>query len=229
MAETRKIRRNPMGGRTAERLAAMGLGLAALFSTASAQNQQLARKEADPVSAMTADDLATIFQSVGYSAVASVDEAGAPVIEVTAPGAGTFYVLMRDCAAGSCRFVQPYGIFSGDGVTLGQLNEINLTMLQSGSAMLLPDGDGIIGARIFLNGGISAENLRFQLGVFIQDVDRLVAAIEPGSIATVSYSKTDNVGFKSEPAVAPRAGDVVNQVGANAPRFMTEAARALFE
>ncbi|MEL7489777.1 MAG: YbjN domain-containing protein [Pseudomonadota bacterium] len=197
-------------------------GIVLLMASASAANAQNRLFTQNIITAISAEDVAQIFTSFGYTANVVSTEGEEPIVEVMQTN-GRFYVAMRQCADGVCQLVQPYGLFNGQGVTLSQLNEINLNRLNIANTMLLDDGAGIIANKVYLQSGASVENLKFNLGLFIQDLNVLVNAIQPGAVATISLPIEKNLARTHGLPPYLLKGASVNAVGVDAPNFITPA------
>jgi hypothetical protein len=210
-------------------LCALG-ALAAAAGAASAQNNQLSAQSA-VVQSVSANDMIAILQSAGLqAALVHEDGDGTKTIEAAAEGS-TVYVALRACAgagaAAPCALVQPFGFFNGQGVTLGQVNEFNINVSGISTAGLLNDNRGVMAMKMYLNGGVSAENLFYSLAVFFSDISRLLGAIKPGVVAQISYEPT---AAAAGAGVDLPAGDYrVNATGAAAAGLMTPQIRAALE
>ena len=202
-----------------KKIAAGIAALGAALSSAQAQNQLFAD---NTISAISPEEVAQIFIDFGYAATVQTVENNDPIIEVMQTG-GRFYVSMRQCNEGECQLVQPYGLFNGQGVTLNQLNAINLNKLNVANTMLLDNGAGIIADKFYLQSGTTVENLKFNLGLFTQDLNIVVNAIQPGAVATISFPRknknTQEPGFPE--SLLKNA--TINAIGVEAPNFMTPA------
>lgn len=180
------------------------------------------------VETISVNQLIGILQSAGFTAtLISEEAAGDKFIEASLSG-GTLYFVLRDCSGqgvlAGCSLVQPFGRFEGDGVTLAQINQYNLQHSRLALAGLDTDGDGIIGAKIYLVEGVTPESFFHSVALFLLDVDTLFSAILPGPLAEVSYSATAPAPAALSKIVAARGENPlkVNAVGARAPRFLTD-------
>ena len=156
------------------------------------------------------------------------------IVEASSNG-GSFYFALRECdgpgANARCELVEPFGYFNAAGVTLSQTNSFNMETARVSLAGLSTQNrnQGIIGSKIWLNHGITAEHFGFRVALFVQDIDRLLNAIRPGTLATVKYD-ADNSDISNSSGLVARddireKSDiefVVNKVGADAPNFLTE-------
>ena len=200
-----------------------------------AQNGQLSQAPRI-ISSMNVTELSAIMQSAGFTtALLEEDGANNKVIEASLEGAGVLYLTLMMCngpgVAAPCELLQPYGLFDGTGVTLSQVNAFNLEQSNISLAGLMPDGSGLIGAKIYLVGGVSEQSFFNSMGLYLKDVDKIVAAITPGALADVSYApaaKGSATGITYGASDLPGAFSKdrvwqVNSVGRNAPIFSTDA------
>ena len=143
---------------------------------------------------------------------------------------------MRQCngpgISALCQLVEPFGYFNGSGVTLAQINEFNLTKANASLAGLIPDGRGLVASKIWLNQGVTAANFGFRVGLFFMDVDLMLNAINPGTLASVSYDGEAVSGGGLASVSYQKSDDIdwkVNSVGHNAPEFMNDSIRDLVD
>lgn len=201
---------------------ALAIAIFSVVSTAQAQNTQL-QQTVPIINKLTPSGMAMIYQAMGFTTEMNED-GGVTYIKVAAPnGAGVFYTAMRDCDLSGCELVQPYGFFRAQGVTLSQLNNLHLEALGVATLVLMPEGRGMAATKIYLQGGISLDNFGFQLGVFIGDLDKVVASIRPGTLASIDVnneSATEGGVLMASVAGWPE-GAAVNNVGANAADLVT--------
>ncbi len=126
-------------------------------------------------------------------------------------------------------------MFNGAGVTLAQINDFNLNASRIAVAGLMPDGKGLLGSKIYLQGGLSENSLRFQIGLSLIDVTTILEGIKPGAIAQVSFKTSDARGAAGDLSASfglSFPDDLtlkVNPVGANAPAVMTDGIRSLLQ
>jgi hypothetical protein len=209
------------------------------LAPASAQNQLQSATDAI-IKSISPADLVSTLQQNGLNASYIKANEGVHYLEVNEDGA-VMYFALRDCAgtdaAAQCGIVQPFGFFAGAGVTLAQLNKFNLERSAIAVAGLEADGNGIIGAKFYLQPGVTRDYILFSLGLYFVDLDTIIESIIPGTMAQVSYEKSktarskiangltglDIGGVQSPDGVEWR----VNAVGANAQSFLTPAFRAL--
>jgi len=161
-------------------------------------------------------------------------------VEVSEGGAMVYFALRACTGAGltaRCGTVQPFGYFSATGVTLAQINDFNLQRPNVAFAGLDDAGRGIIGAKFYLQAGVSADHIPFSIGLFFADIDLLLGSINPGALADVAYEQRAPAASKIANHAPGFADDEfrlasgepwrTNSVGANAPSFQTDAFRAL--
>lgn len=208
---------------------------AAFTSGASAQNMQLTQRPPviEAVTAQWVIDLLAQRQFVGVV----VDQTPThDTLEVTSPGGGVFYIAIRACSGDApkrCSMLQNFALFDASGVTLSQINTMVRDNFAASYAFLNPEGVGVLANKVFLNGGVTEQNIVTEIGGYLYDLDNLGASIRNGQLATVNFevrhdaaalgkTKIDN-GFSLN-------GDyIVNPVGRNAPTFSTDELRALVE
>lgn len=200
---------------------------------ASAQNSQLSATAAVFDSA-TSQWVAALFNEGGFSAAIIEQSAAFDQIEVTAPSGGVFYVAVRACDESTpkrCGMLQPYALFDATGVTLSDLNAMLRDNFAVSYAYLQPDNHGTIASKITLSGGVTKGNVIQELAAYFYDLDNLIAAISPGTRAEVNFAPADGLSRAGVPKIdnTLMGNDdlVVNAVGLNAPKFMTEALKAL--
>lgn len=209
---------------------------------ASAQNQ-LQFGSGALVKSMSPSELLSLLQTNGLNASYLEENGGNHYIEVNQNGA-VMYFAMRECSQGGglasrCGTIQPFGYFNATGVTFAQINAFNIERSRIGFAGLNPSGRGIIGAKIYLQAGVSNDHVPFSIGLFYLDLDTLIAAINPGTMASIVYNSAEAPESKiSNNALGLAAGDLrlangaqwrVNRVGANAPSFLNDAFRAYLD
>jgi hypothetical protein len=106
-------------------------------------------------------------------------------------GGDVVHIAMRACAgsgaASPCQLIQPYGFFNGQGVTFDQINNFNMNVGAIATAALLPDSRGIMASKIYLVGGVTKDNVAFELGTYFLDIARLLQSVKPGLVAQISY------------------------------------------
>lgn len=213
---------------------------AALISfPAHAQNALSASPEV--IESLSASDMIAIMQSAGFASSLVEEDAttNTKIVEASIEGGGSVYIALRSCdgAGGdaACRLIQPYGLFPSNGVTLSQINDYNMERSQIAMAGLMQGDAGIIGAKIYLVNGVAFNNFLHSMGLFLQDVDRLVEAIQPGALAEVAYRPIESEGndnqglrlFASQSGVVKTgAGErSLIPVGARASNFLNPANR----
>ena len=186
------------------------------------------------VSAISTNEIIAILQSVQLNA-RMIDESAdnTKTIEVSA-GGDVVYIAMRSCAgagaASPCQLVQPYGFFNGQGVTFDQINNFNMNVGAIATAALLPDSRGIMASKIYLVGGVTQNNIAFELGVYFMDISRLLQSVKPGLVAQISYRPealtAATAGFEPPPLPEGEAPHV-NFVGEAHGALATDAVRTL--
>lgn len=213
------------------------LALASVLPAA-AQNQ-LQFGSGSLVKSMSPNELLYLLQSNGLNASYLEENGGNHYIEVNQDGA-VMYFAMRECSQGGgsasrCGTLQPFGYFNATGVTFAQINAFNIERSRIGFAGLDATGRGIIGAKIYLQAGVSNDHVPFSIGLFYLDLDTLIAAINPGTLATIVYDSAETPESKISNKALGLAADEfrradgarwkVNRVGANAPTFLNDAFR----
>lgn len=209
---------------------------------ASAQNQL--QSGGGLITSYSPAELVALLQQTELNARYVEENDGVHYLEVNEDGAIVYFGL-RDCAGAGqearCNIIQPFGFFAGNGVTLAQLNAFNLDQAMVSVAGLNSDGSGVIGSKIFLQGGVSQTHVMLSLGLYFLDLDTIISAIRPGTLADVSFDAApDRNGSKISNSVRGVLYDgqqlsaadrvwQVNAVGANAPSFMNDVLRAYMD
>ena len=203
--------------------AAITLGaIAALTSAAPslAQNNQLSAAP-ELKHRLTPDEMTQILTILGFTVGLDSQTADMIILSATADD-GVFYTGMRDCKDGACSLIEFFGFANGAGVTLGQVNQLNLERTVGATLGLMNDGSVLIARKVYMHGGLTVEHFGFNFGLFVTDLDMTAAAIKPGAKATVSFRKpvTSTAPFKFDTIKAVK-NPIINSTGANAPEFMT--------
>lgn len=219
------------------------LSFVAGASGALAQNQ-LSPAENQIVTSVSPGELVLILQSGDLNARYMGEDGGSHTVEVNQSGSVVYFAL-RDCAGigqqARCALVQPFGFFDAAGVTLSQINDFNLNRSLFSYSALTNDSRGIVATKIYMQAGVSSQHLLFSLGLYFLDLDTLLSAIIPGSIAEISYDAADRkVGAASKLSNAKAISDLsafvadrerfrTNRTGENAPSFLNDAFRAYLD
>ena len=216
----------------------MKLVLAALcsvcfFSSALAQNQMMP----STIDTISRASMIQLLQDNGFSAEAAGETATSEIIKVTASGGGVFYMYLRSCeiiaSVNKCDMIQPLAYFRSSGVTLSMTNELLRDKFVVAYAILLENNRGVISSKIILSGGVRRENIIAELAGYLYDVENLISAIKPGTIAQINYDSESiyaGVAFPDFPSNLASGGQpYVNPVGARAPKFLTEQLKAFRE
>jgi len=207
--------------------------LAFAAAPALAQNTQFVEGP-KAVSAISTNEVIAILQAAQLSARMIEDAAdGTKTIEAAA-GEDVVYIAMRACAgsgaASPCQLIQPYGFFNGQGVTFDQINNFNMNVGAIATAALLTDGRGIMASKIYLVGGVTKDNVTFELGSYFLDIARLLQSVKPGLVAQISYKPealtAATAGFEPPPFPAGETPHV-NFVGEAHGALATDAIRKL--
>ncbi|MEM9170056.1 MAG: hypothetical protein AAGC56_10410 [Pseudomonadota bacterium] len=194
----------------------------ALSAPASAQNGPGDRTIV--LDSLTVPEFAELFQSAGFATAVQVGPNNFPMIEVTAPGGGTFYVFARKCAeAGEarCDTFELVAYFMATGVTFSAVNDLHTRSVVRSTIMLLDQTRGVVSTKLLMSGGVSPNNIGHHVGVFLSDSDKVISAIAPGVKATVSFEKpASGLARPAQGALHADLDDpVLNAVGLNAPGF----------
>lgn len=204
-------------------------------STVSAQNLQLNQA---PTIMETASSqwVVDLFANTGLTASIVEQTADSDTVQVTAPSGASFYVSARGCDGATpknCNMLQTFALFDGAGVTLNQINSMVRDNFIVSYAFLGEDGNGVLATKIVLAGGVTKGNVLEELGAYLADIDNLIAAMSSGPRAEVNFDlKAHSAGVstsKIHNGIATSDDHVVNKVGPNAPKFLTEETKALFD
>ena len=218
------------------RFAAAALCLAFAPLSATAQNQQLSAAN-QSVATISSQDVVNLLNANDVSAQVIRQTDGSEFVQATVSNGGTFYIGMRACEGSTgvrrCEMLQPYALFDASGLTFNQINELHLNKLSTGTIVLLPDSQGIVGAKIHLAGGVQNDNLLEEMALFLFDVDKTVSAISPGAIADVNFVGESPIAGLDARRVSKhlKADEAIhiNAVGANAPKFLPDSLAPLVE
>jgi len=89
----------------------------------------------------------------------------------------TVYFNLRGCEAegadAPCKIVQPTMYFEGSGATLAKLNAFHLDRSSVSVAGLGENGDVTFWSKIWLVDGVTLDNLKFMIGMFLNDAEAL--------------------------------------------------------
>lgn len=214
------------------------LAMATIGSTAKAQNLQLSQSQTISDS-ISVTEMTEFLQLVGFQTKPpqefDADQDSIKIIEAELDG-GIFYFALRECSgpgvAAQCQLLESFGYFNGSGVTLSQVNTFNLTKSATSTAGLIPDGRGIISSKIRFAGGITPDNFGLLLALFFVDIDVMLNAISPGTLASVNFEATPHNGHGLAANDFRQSADIawkVNSVGHNAPDFMNDNIRAFLD
>ncbi len=204
-------------------------------TTASAQNLQL--NEAPTIrETATSQWVVDVFQGTPLTATVVVRETDHETVQVIAPSGASFFISLLGCdttTPKNCGILQPFAFFDATGVTLNQINSMVRDNFALSHAYLDTDGDGVLITKIVLVGGVADKNDFEELGAFLIDIDNLISAISTGPRAEVSFEEpTSAVGkrvSKVQNGLIASGDYVVNKVGPNAPKFLTEETKAFFD
>ncbi len=157
-------------------------------------------------SRLTSDRLSNILKAAGATEIeVTKPEAGVEVVTFN-DGTGTVNLVLMECTADGCGTLQMSVIFEKDArFTLSALNSFNATYLNA-QAAIMPSGNiGLI--NLYLpGGGVSENNLRLNLAVYLESPQLFEKHIQ--SQVTASADKPG----AAQPVAAPKL-----TIGAGAP------------
>lgn len=139
--------------------------LAALVAAASAFAPASA---ADTMTSISSDRLAAMFKAAGATDVqVTKPEAGVEIVSLVDGGGTTDFVLMN-CAADGCPTMQMTALFEKDPrFTLQAINGYNSKVLNA-QAAVMQDGNVVLMGLYVLNGGVTEDNLKFNIVIFLK-------------------------------------------------------------
>lgn len=151
-------------------------------------------------SSLTSDRLTTMLKASGATEVeATKPEAGVEVVTFN-DGTGTVTLVLMECVADGCGLLQMSIVFEKDDrFTLSALNSFNATFLNA-QAAIMPSGNiGLI--RLYLpGGGVTENNLRLNLQVFLESPRLLEKHIQSQVTASV-----DTKPGTAQPVAVPKS------------------------
>lgn len=173
--------------------------LSAVVAAASALSATQAYAE-DVFSRLTSDRLSTILKAAGATEIeATKPEAGVEVVTFS-DGTGTVNLVLMECTADGCGTLQMSIIFEKDPrFSLSALNSFNATYLNAQAAIMPSGNTGLI--RLYLpGGGVTENNLRLNLAVYLESPQLFEKHIQSQVTASV-----DTKPGAAQPVTAPKA------------------------
>ncbi len=192
---------NPLIKRLALTGCSIALSVGVMFASMTGQAQAQANSLPLPqqsqsrplVAAVSANEMASLFSSLGFVSTFSSLTATSVQLEVAPqgkPDAGAVYIMLRKCNGATqtaqCSLVQPYGLFPAQSVTPQQLNVLNLKHTKVSVVGIMNAQFGIVGTKIYLNEGVTPHHIAFLLGLFFGDLERIMGALQPVAGTNVS-------------------------------------------
>lgn len=200
-----------------------------------AQNMQL-NEQPPIIEAVTTQWVIDLLAQRQFTSVVIEETATHDTLEVRSPGGGVFYMAIRACEGAApkrCSMLQTFGMFDASGVTLNHINSMVRDNFAVSYAFLNPEGVGVIASKVFFSGGVTENNVVTELGGYLYDLDNLVTSIKAGQLATVNFEAHHEASgirkAKIDNGAGPDGDYVVNPVGRNAPKFLTDELRALVD
>lgn len=153
---------------------------------------------------LTSDRLTTILTAAGATEIATTKpEAGVEVVTFN-DGTGTVNLVLLECTAEGCSTLQMSIIFDKDErFTLHALNGFNATYLNA-QAAIMPNGNIALNQLYLPGGGVTDDNLRLNLAVYLQAPalfekhiqSQVTASVDtkPGAAQPVTASKALTIG-----------------------------------
>lgn len=184
------------------------------------------------VTAISPNDLVQLMQTLGFRSGATIND-GVPIVAAKLPdeqGGAGFIILMAGCSSTACQAINPISVFRADGMTLAQANQLNRSKLANSSVLFRDTGTAYVSSNIYLPGGVTVDNLAFQIAMFVNDLDTVLKSVTPGVLASVDLEdetlKTINFKQLDTGALAEKIANVsdlqqIIETGANAPTVMT--------
>jgi hypothetical protein len=123
---------------------------------------------AEMMTGITSDGLSALFKAAGAATVeVTKPEAGVEIVSVS-DGTSAVDLILMSCAATGCPTIQMVTVFNKDPrFTLEAINSYNAKVLNA-QAAVMPSGDvALMGLYVF-NGGVTEDNLKFNLVIFLQ-------------------------------------------------------------
>lgn len=179
-----------MTSRTLKLVSGLAASIAFSVCNAVAQPQTSNSLFAEPevITSYSVNEMIALLATAGLEARFAMewpDGDNDKAVETTIEGV-TVYFNLRACASegadAPCQIVQPTIYFEGDGVSLAQLNNYHLNKSRASVAGLEEDGDITFWSKIWLIDGITLENLKSMIGLFLADAEMLSQALYGGSV-----------------------------------------------
>lgn len=154
----------------------------------------------DVFTRLTSERLSTILKAAGATQIETTKpEAGVELVTFS-DGTGTVNLVLMECTADGCGTLQMSIIFDKDPrFTLSALNTFNATYLNA-QAAIMPSGNiGLI--KLYLpGGGVTEDNLRLNLAVYLESPQLFEKHIQSQVTASV-----DTKPGTAQPVAAPKA------------------------
>ena len=182
-------------------------GLASLAATqVLAANEQLSGGRV--IESVTAPEIAEVYAGTGWQTEIRQSDATSQAVVVRTETGFVFVVMLRACTGAPmrCTLVQPYAQWEPANITLNQVNAFNFQTSKISAMMMLEDGSTLLGAKFYMNGGVTAANLRTNLGIFLADIDLVLQGVKPGARADVAFAGGDaaqGYALKGASGIAP--------------------------
>lgn len=146
----------------------MRKSLLAAFVAAASALASAPASAADVMTSLTSDRLSAMFKAAGATEVqVTKPEAGVEVVSLVDGGGTTDFVLMS-CTADGCPTLQMVVVFDKDArFTLEAINAYNSKVLNA-QAALMPNGNVVLMGLYVLNGGVTEDNLKFNIAIFLK-------------------------------------------------------------
>lgn len=179
---------------------------------------------------LTSDRLTTILKASGATEIETTKpEAGVEVVSFN-DGTGTVNFVLLDCAADGCGILQMSIIFEKDErFTLSALNSFNATYLNA-QAAVMPSGNIGLNQLYLPGGGVTENNLRLNLAVYLESPSlfekhiqtQVTASVDtkPGAAQPVTAPKTLTLGVDAPLTAAKPKFDVTKYLPAKPARRM---------
>jgi hypothetical protein len=122
---------------------------------------------ADLMTGLNSDRLSAMLTAAGATQVqVNKPEAGVEIVSFN-DGVGTVDFLLMNCAADGCPTMQMVAVFEKDArFTLQAINAYNSKVLNAQAAVMSDGNVALMGLFVF-NGGVTEDNLKFNMAIFL--------------------------------------------------------------
>lgn len=187
--------------------------LAAIGFTApaAAQNNFAAQ---EVIHGVSADKILEMFRAAGMSGSLAGASGGDQLVELRSSEGFVMYVSLSGCsgqiASSPCSIVKPYAIFN-DALPLEFINQFNFSAANVSTLMRMPDERALLGLKVFLEGGVTLDNLRTYFGHYLLDAVLLLEGPQDNAATNVVFHPLESTG--PAPGAVPASSAQANAAG----------------